>query len=178
MRVFAGKNWARRPLALAMIVSWTASSQAETGPLREVVVSATRVGQDVHDVANTISTIDAERIEREMATDIKDLLRYETGVSVRAEPNRASGVFRATGRAGNEGINIRGLEGDQVLLQVDGVRLPATYASGPYSAGRGDYIDVEAYKRVEILRGPASTQFGSDGWPARSAFLPRTPPIS
>lgn len=175
MRVFAGKNWARRPLALALMVSWTGSSQAETEPLREVVVSATRVEQDVHDVANTISTIDAERIEQEMATDIRDMLRYETGVSVRAEPNRASGVFRATGRAGNEGINIRGLEGDRVLLQVDGVRLPATYSSGPYSAGRGDYIDVEAYKRVEILRGPASTQYGSDGLAGAVSFLTKDP---
>ncbi len=145
------------------------------GLLTEVVVSATRTEQDVHDVANTITSISDDRIEKEQAADIKDLLRYEAGVSVRSEPNRASGVFRATGRGGNEGINIRGLEGNQVLLQVDGVRLPASYASGPYSAGRGDYIDIEAYKRVEILRGPSSTQFGSDGLAGAVTFLTKDP---
>lgn len=143
--------------------------------LSEVVVSATRTEQDVHDVANTVTTISDQRIEREQPADIKDLLRYEAGVSVRSEPNRASGVFRATGRSGNEGINIRGLEGNQVLLQADGVRLPASYSSGPYSAGRGDYIDVEAYKRVEILRGPSSTQFGSDGLAGAVSFLTKDP---
>lgn len=143
--------------------------------LNEVVVSATRTEQDVHDVANTITSISDERIEKEQAADIKDLLRYEVGVSVRSEPNRASGVFRATGRSGNEGVNIRGLEGNQVLLQVDGVRLPASYASGPYAAGRGDYIDIEAYKRVEILRGPSSTQFGSDGLAGAVSFLTKDP---
>lgn len=143
--------------------------------MHEVVVSATRTEQDVNDVAATITSKSAEDVEREMPTDIKDLLRYEPGVSVRSTPNRASAVFRATGRAGNEGINIRGLEGDQVLLQTDGVRLPMIYSSGPYAAGRGDYIDIEAYKRVELLRGPASTQYGSDGLTGAVSFLTKDP---
>ncbi|MDP2248359.1 MAG: TonB-dependent receptor plug domain-containing protein, partial [Nitrosomonadales bacterium] len=146
-----------------------------TRVMHDVVVSATRMEQDVNDVAATITSKTSDDIEKEMPTDIKDLLRYETGVSVRSTPNRASAVFRATGRAGNEGINIRGLEGDQVLLQTDGVRLPMIYESGPYAAGRGDYIDVEAYKRVEILRGPASTQYGSDGLSGAVSFLTKDP---
>jgi len=152
-----------------------AGAASKDPALREVVVSATRVEQDVLEVANTITTLDAETIERQMVIDVKDLLRYEAGVSVRAEPNRASAVFRSTGRSGNEGINIRGLEGDQVLLQVDGVRLPMIYSSGPYAAGRADYIDVEAYKRVEILRGPSSTQFGSDGLSGAVSFITKDP---
>ncbi len=156
------------------------AGEAQAAPLparimQEVVVSATRTEQDVNDVAATITSKSEEGIEREMPTDIKDLLRYEPGVSVRSTPNRASAVFRATGRAGNEGINIRGLEGDQVLLQTDGVRLPMIYSSGPYAAGRGDYIDVEAYKRVELLRGPASTQYGSDGLSGAVSFLTKDP---
>ena len=143
--------------------------------LKEVVISATRVEQDVNDVANTVTTISAEEIAEQQPADIKDLLRYETGVSVRSQPNRASGVFRATGRAGNEGINIRGLEGNQVLLQVDGVRLPSAYEFGQFAAGRGDYIDLEACKRVEILRGPSSTQYGSDGLAGAVSFLTKDP---
>ncbi len=144
--------------------------------MNEVVVSATRTEQDVNDVAATVTSVTDKDIEQQMPTDVKDLLRYETGVSVRSAPNRASGVFRATGRTGNEGINIRGLEGNQVLLQSDGVRLPMAYVpGGPFAAGRGDYIDVEAYKRVEILRGPASTQYGSDGLSGAVSFLTKDP---
>jgi len=143
--------------------------------LKEVVISATRTEQDIDDVSSTVTTISDDDIEKQMPADIKDLLRYETGVSVRSQPNRASGVFSATGRAGNEGINIRGLEGNRVLLQTDGVRLPSSYDSGPFAAGRGDYIDMEAYKRVEILRGPSSTQYGSDGLAGAVSFLTKDP---
>ena len=166
---------AAMPLALSLGPTLSAHAQAPTVLMKEVAVSATRSEQDVEDIAATVTTISAERIEREMSTDIANLLRYEAGVSVRAQPNRSSAVFRATGRGGNEGINVRGLEGDQVLLQVDGVRLPSAYSSGPFSAGRGDYIDVEAYKRVEILRGPSSTQFGSDGLSGAVSFVTKDP---
>lgn len=145
------------------------------GVLKEVVVSGSRVEQDIDDVPVTITTISAETIARENPTDIKDLVKNEVGVSVRALPNRASGVFSAVGRAGNEGINIRGLEGDQVRLQVDGVSLPGTYASGPYAAGRGDTVDPEGYKRVELLRGASSTQYGSDGLAGTVSFVTKDP---
>lgn len=150
-------------------------AEAQMHIMQDVVVSATRVEQDVNDVAATITSITAQDIERQMPTDIKDLLRYEPGVSVRSTPNRASAVFYQTGRGGNEGINIRGLEGDQVLLQTDGVRLPMMYDSGPFAAGRGDYLEMEAYKRAEILRGPASTQYGSDGLSGAVSFLTKDP---
>jgi hemoglobin/transferrin/lactoferrin receptor protein len=174
----------RRPLAaaiatlpFALLLDSAALAQAPipAATMKEIVVSGSRTEQDVDDVAATITTISSERIAREMPVDLEGLMRYENGVSVRVQPNRSSAVFRATGRGGNEGINIRGLEGDQVMLQVDGVRLPGSYASGPYAAGRGNYIDPEAYKRVEILRGPSSTQFGSDGLSGAVSFVTKDP---
>ena len=110
-----------------------AAAVAPVVSLKEVVVSASRVEQELEDVPATMTVISADTIALENPTDLEDLLRSEVGVSVRSQPNRASGVFYATGRAGNEGVNIRGLEGDQVRLQVDGVSLPSTYASGPYA---------------------------------------------
>lgn len=143
--------------------------------LDEVVVSGTRVEQKLQDLSAVATTISADQIEKQMPVDIKDMLRYETGVSVRSQPNRASAVFRATGRTGNEGINIRGLEGNQVLMQTDGVRLPAIYENGPFGSGRGDYIEPDAYKRVEILRGPASSTYGSDGLAGAVSFITKDP---
>lgn len=143
--------------------------------LKEVVVSGSRIEQDIDEVPATITTVGGEEITRENPSDLEDLLKYEAGVSVRALPNRASAVFSQTGRAGNEGVNIRGLEGDQVRMQIDGVSLPGTYSSGPYAAGRGETIDPEGYKRVEILRGASSSQYGSDGLAGAVSFLTKDP---
>lgn len=168
-------------ISLPLPLLFSHSVLAQTAPtpvaaiLDTIVVTASRVEQEVDDVPATITTITGKQIQRDMPVDLQDLMRHEAGVSVRVQPNRASGVFSATGRGGNEGVNIRGLEGDQVTLQVDGVRLPSSYASGPYAAGRGNYIDVDAFKRVEILRGPSSTQFGSDGLAGAVSFLTKDP---
>lgn len=176
-----------RPLALAIAAlcahagAQTLPAQPDQPPRRAqgemplVVVSATRIETSEDEVAATVTTLTATDIERKQAGNVKDMLRDEVGVSVRSQPNRASAAFYATGRGGNEGINIRGLEGNQVLLQTDGVRLPAIYASGPVVTGRADYIDVEAFKRVEILRGSASTSYGSDGLAGAVSFATKDP---
>jgi len=143
--------------------------------LGQTTVSATRIEQDVNDVASSVVVIDSKEMEKQGANDIKDVLRYEADTSVRFTPNRGSTAFYANGRGGNEGINIRGLEGNQVLLQTDGVRLPMSYGSGPFFSGRGDYIDTDAYKAVEILKGPASSMYGSDGLAGAVSFMTKDP---
>lgn len=152
-----------------------AAAAADERTLPKLVVSATRIATSEDEVAATVTTLSDKDVDRKGATDVKTLLRDEVGISVRRQPNRSSAAFSATGRGGNEGINIRGLEGNQVLLQSDGVRLPMIYASGPVVAGRGDYIDVEAFKQVEILRGSASTSYGSDGLAGAVSFQTKDP---
>lgn len=172
------------PAALAAALALAGHAGAQTAapapaatPLAapKITVTATRIEASEDEVAATVSSKTAQEIERSQARDLKSLLDSEPGVSVRLQPARMSAVFGATGRGGNEGINVRGLEGNQVLLQVDGVRLPLAYDSGPFVAGRGDYIDVEAFKRVELLRGPSSASYGSDGLAGAVSFLTKDP---
>ncbi len=139
--------------------------------LPDVRVTATRTDQAVEDFAGTVTAIDADQAQRRMARDVRDLMRFEPGVTVRREPFRPGAAFGSTGRGGNEGINIRGLEGNQVLLQTDGVRLPSAFSIGPLRAGRGDYLEIEGYKKVEVLRGPSSTLYGSDGLGGAVSFI-------
>jgi len=183
-RLSSARSGAYHSLALAvatLLASLGAQAQtaAASAPddkaLPNVVVSVTRLETPEDEVAATVTTLTAKDVERKVASDVKDLLRDEVGISVRSQPNRSSAAYYATGRGGNEGINIRGLEGNQVLLQTDGVRLPMVYSSGPVFAGRGDYIDVEAYKRVEILRGSSSTSYGSDGLAGAVSFQTKDP---
>ena len=170
-----GSLGAAPALAQATAPESAASAPRMQAQLPRVVVSATRTESDEDSVAATVTSKTAEDIARKQARDLKSLLDDEPGVAVRLQPARMSAVFGASGRGGNEGINIRGLEGNQVLLQNDGVRLPQAYESGPYFAGRGDTIDVEAFKRVELLRGPSSTSYGSDGLSGAVSFLTKDP---
>jgi hemoglobin/transferrin/lactoferrin receptor protein len=144
--------------------------------LKAVTVTATRGGSaDPNRTAATVSVITSDDIDENNAKDVKDALKYEPGVEVRHSAYRPSGITGSSGRAGNEGINIRGLEGNQVLLLEDGVPLPQSYAFGSGSAGRADYLNTDLYQRIEVLRGPTSALYGSDGLTGAVNFVTKDP---
>jgi hemoglobin/transferrin/lactoferrin receptor protein len=58
---------------------------------------------------------------------------------------------------------------------VDGIRVPDGFSFGAQAAGRGDYVDIGLIKSVEILRGPASALYGSDGLAGAVTFLTSDP---
>ncbi|MDZ7855806.1 MAG: TonB-dependent receptor [Sphaerotilus sp.] len=110
----------------------------------------------------TVTVTPARDIEKSGARDIKDVFRDELDVTVRQQANRYNQSGGAA-RAGNEGINVRGLEGNQVLMLVDGIRVPSSFSFGPIGTSRGDFLNIDSAQAIEVLRGPASTQYGSDG---------------
>ena len=133
-----------------------------------ITVTATRTAIDVVDAPATVTVINQEQIADEMATDVRDIVRFEPGVSVRRAPARFGAALGTTGRAGNEDFNIRGIGGNRVLIQVDGIRSPQGFTFGAQEVGRGNATDVGLIKSVEILRGPAS----ATACPVRSASSP------
>lgn len=143
--------------------------------LPSVSVLATRSETRTDESPATVTVFTAAEIEAMLATDIKDLIRFEPGVSVVSQPSRFGAALGTTGRAGNEGFTIRGLGGDRVLMVVDGVRVPDGFVFGAQSVGRGGYADLDLMKSVEILRGPASALYGSDGVAGAVAFTTRDP---
>lgn len=153
-----------------------ASSPTQIAALVEAVtVTGTRSEKRIDEVPATVSVITSQQIEDQLATDIKDLIRFEPGVSVRSSPSRFTAAGSSTGRDGNSGFNIRGLEGNRVLILNDGVRVPDAYSFGAQSMGRGDYVDLDVLKSVEILRGPASALYGSDGVAGAVSFVTKDP---
>jgi hemoglobin/transferrin/lactoferrin receptor protein len=170
--------------ALVSLAS-TAPALAQTRPvsnpvedpvtLDPITVLATRTATRVDETPATVTVITAREIEQNLYTDIKDLVRFEPGVSVRTQPARFGAALGSTGRDGNAGFTIRGLGGDRVLIVVDGVRTPDGYAFGPQSVGRGGYSDLDLMKSVEILRGPASALYGSDGVAGAVSFTTKDP---
>lgn len=173
----------RRILLLSASISVIAGAAQAEAPRLEasetqlppVTVTATRNATRTDEAPVTVSVFDAEEIERLLVTDIKDLIRYEPGVSVVSQPARFGAALGTTGRAGNEGFTIRGLGGDRVLMVVDGVRTPDGFVFGAQSVGRGGYADLDLMKSVEILRGPASALYGSDGVAGAVSFTTKEP---
>lgn len=140
-----------------------------------ITVTATRAPIATQDAPVTVSVIDEEQIADELVTDIKELVRFEPGVSVTRQPTRFGAALGTTGRAGNEGFNIRGLGGNRVLIQVDGVRVPDGFSFGAQGVGRGDYVDLGLIKSIEILRGASSALYGSDGLAGAVSFITADP---
>lgn len=161
-------------LVMGLAASGAANAQEQYAEA-DITVTGVRVARDAYDVPSTVTVIDAEEIEEILATDIKDLIRFEPGVSVQSQPSRFGLALGVGGRSGNSGFNIRGLDGNRVLFQIDGVRVPDAFEFGPASFGRGDYADLDLLQSVEILRGPGSALYGSDGLAGVVSFITKNP---
>lgn len=150
---------------LAALASIPAGAAPDPGfsTLDAITVTATKREQPVRDVPATVTVIDREQLDAILANDIKDALRYEPGVSVR---NQAT-------RFGLSGFNIRGLDGNRVLIEVDGIRQPDAFAIGDFSNATRDGVDLDLVKRVEIVRGAASSLYGSSAMGGVVSFQTR-----
>jgi hemoglobin/transferrin/lactoferrin receptor protein len=161
---------AQTPASIAVVAS--AEDPAQLPP---VTVLATRTETRADEAPVTVTVFTDRQIEAMLATDIKDLVRFEPGVSVQTQPARFGAALGTTGRSGNSGFTIRGLGGDRVLMVVDGVRVPDGFVFGAQSVGRGGYSDLDLMRSVEILRGPASALYGSDGVAGAVSFTTKDP---
>jgi hemoglobin/transferrin/lactoferrin receptor protein len=148
-KLLAGSHLGYRNLGNNNVVLEKRSSGALA--LEQITVSATRQAQEVATVPSSVSVHDRAELDRLNVNNIRDLVRYEPGISVGG----------AGQRAGTTGYNIRGIDGDRILTQVDGVEVPDSFFTGPYANTHRNYVDPEIVKRVEILRGPASALYGS-----------------
>ncbi|MBC6419424.1 MAG: TonB-dependent hemoglobin/transferrin/lactoferrin family receptor [Prochloron sp. SP5CPC1] len=135
-----------------------------------IVVTGTRTERSLIDSTAAISVIEREQIEGQQVREIDDLIRYEPGISV--SNNLQFGL---------QDFNIRGVGGNRVLIQVDGIRLPTAFQFGNrfniaqgFNIGR-DYFDTETLQRLEIIRGPASAVYGSEALGGVVSYLTLAP---
>ena len=130
------------------------TAQADDEPLTfldAVTVTATLRPAPLQETPGTVSVIDGDTIEERLIADFADLVKYEPGVYVENNVTRL----------GLNGFNIRGIGGNRVLTQVDGVQTAEQFEFGPFSVHRAG-LDVDALKSVEIVRSANSALYGSD----------------
>ncbi|MBU3621546.1 TonB-dependent hemoglobin/transferrin/lactoferrin family receptor [Polynucleobacter sp. CS-Odin-A6] len=131
--------------------------------LKEVTVSSTRSERKTDNAPNLVTVTTAEEIQELGARNIGDVFKDSPDVTVPQQTGRFSIATGGTGRGGQESINIRGLQGNNVLLLVDGIRIPNQFSFSAFQVGRGNFLDVDGFRKIEVVRGPSSTQYGSDG---------------
>lgn len=143
----------------------TCAAPGPTQQMPTITVSATLNPRPVGEVAADVSVITREEMDRHLVDDLRDLVRYEPGVSATSTP----------GRYGENGISIRGLGGNRVAIEIDGVPISDSYTFGSMlSAGR-DLVDLDSIERVEIVRGPASSLYGSDALGGVVSYFTKDP---
>ncbi len=157
----------RQPLLFAFLLANTTAFASEKPATRfdAITVTTTRNEQKLSEVPSTVSVHDERQIDQQNINNIQDLIRYEPGVSV-------SG---GSSRFGLSGFTIRGIGGNRVLTQVDGVSVADSFAFGGFLNARRDYVDLDTIKQVEIIRGPASSLYGSDAIGGAVSFITKDP---
>ncbi len=113
--------------------------------LDPVTVTATKTPHRVDDVPAAVNVIGTEEIERRVPRTMNDVFGDVPGVEITGGPRR-----------GGMDVNIRGLDGQRVVTTIDGAR--QNFDAG--HKGRF-FLDPDLLKQVEVLKGPASTLYGS-----------------
>ena len=119
--------------------------------LSPVVVTASGFAQEIQDAPASISIITREQLETQQFRNLTDALRDVEGVAV-------------TGTANEQDIFIRGLPGAYTLILVDGKRQSTRDIRTNGNSGyEQNFIPpLEAIERIEVVRGPMSSLYGSD----------------
>jgi TonB-dependent heme/hemoglobin receptor len=116
----------------------------------QIVVTPGRQEQASSDAPAPITVFDRDTIEKIQPEKMADLFKAIPGVEIDGE-----GPFRGL-------PVIRGLSSNRVLILVDGQRLNNARESTTFAGIQPALVNLSEVERIEVLRGPASVQYGSD----------------
>ena len=127
----------------------------------KITVTGTRTERSVIDLPGSVKVYDFNEIESSSSSTWRELFSDAPGLGsqdfIRSDYSRDY----AKGDAGN--INIRGLEGNRILTQIDGVTIPRfSYGKSTFSVSRSNFIELSNLGKIEVLKGSGSSLYGSD----------------
>jgi vitamin B12 transporter len=122
------------------------NSEAET---EGIVVSATRIETPVNEIGSSITLIPSEEIERNQWRTLPDVLQTVPGLN----------IVQTGGPGGKTSVFMRGSNSNHTKVIIDGIDANDPSQDGVFDFGQVLTSDIE---RVEVLRGPQSSLYGSD----------------
>lgn len=138
---------------------------SEPATLERVVVVASRVPEPLRRAAAAATVVERDALDAAGAVGLPDLAERVPGLAVPVDP----------ARFGAQGINLRGLDGNRVVLLLDGIPQPEGFGVGGFSLAGRDAYSLSIIDRIEVLRGPASTVHGSKALAGVVAATTRDP---
>ena len=130
----------------------SSSDTASVTTMRTVVVTASGFEQDIRQAPASISVIPREQLEKGAYRDLTDALRDVPGVITTPSDNNTVD------------ISLRGMSANYTLILVDGKRLSTreTQTNGSTGTDQSWIPPLSAIERIEVVRGPMSSLYGSD----------------
>ncbi len=148
--------FARTALSCAMIgCSWTALAQNAPVTLNDTVVSASGFEQKITEAPASISVISREDLQQKRYNNLAQALGDVEGID----------IGQGTGKTGGLNISIRGMPSQYTLILIDGRRQNAAgnvTPNGFNETSTSFMPPLSAIERIEVIRGPMSTLYGSD----------------
>ena len=137
------------PLAAACLAASTSiHAQSDVQSMAPVVVSATRTGQDPAYLPVSVTALSLPALDETQVPDLRTALAETPGIA----------VVNSGAVGGQSSVFMRGANSDLTLFVVDGVRLNTSNTSYANFLGGADLAGLD---RIEVLRGPQSTLYGS-----------------
>ena len=158
----------KTPQSLPVVFVLTATifgMPARADQLDEIVVSATRRDTTLQDIPYSISAISAKSLEENHVTSLADLTKQIPGLS-----------FVDAGPLSRSNIVLRG-------INANGTGHPSVTTVAPVSTYIGETplfipLQIDDLERVEVLRGPQGTLYGSGSLAGTIRFIPKKPDLS
>ena len=153
-------------LAPATLISHTATAATDDDlpvvKLDPVVVTVSRIATPLSDTPASVTVISAGEIEKNPARNLSDVIQSDAGIYVK----QSGGIGQIPE------VSIRGSLPKHTLFLKDGARLNTQNELNPAFPGFFDTTDVE---RIEIVKGPASVQHGTDAIGGVIQMVSKTP---
>ena len=151
------------PFILSFLILPTPFLQGQNREeLEPITIIATRSEKTTSSTAGMDSVITDEDLMRSGAVSLEEAFKYEPGVSIPFDFTGADPLVPYLG-SGEKGINIRGMEGNRILLNIDGIRQPPEFFTAGGMAGAGRvYFDPATLSQIELFKSSSSSLYGSD----------------